>query len=144
VAGGFVLDGFPRSIPQAEGLDRYLGKTGKPLDAVVKLDVPKKVLIERMLGRRVCPQCHAVYHIDARPTTEIGICDRCGGTVAERADDDEDTFRRRLNVYDATTAPLINYYNRKGLLVVVNGDAPFVEVSATIDQALDDRGPDGR
>lgn len=130
VASGFVLDGFPRSIPQAEGLGSILGKKRIRLDAVVKIDVPKRVLLERMVSRRVCSSCGSVHNVSSNPPGVAGTCDRCGGALVQREDDNEETVRRRLNVYEAATAPLIDYYDGRGLLVIVDGDG---EVSAVFD-----------
>jgi adenylate kinase len=144
LADGFLLDGFPRSIPQAEGLDRILKKAGVRLDAVIKLDLPKKVLLERLTARRVCSKCQAVYNSISSPPRVDGVCDRCGGKLIAREDDTEETVRRRLNVYEATTAPLIDYYDARGLLVIVSGDGPIDQVEAAIDRALEGIAAKGR
>ncbi len=136
-AVGFILDGFPRSIPQAEGLDGFLGKRGWKLDRVLKIDVQKKAILERMTSRRVCPGCGAVYNILTQPPAKPGICDRCGSKLVQREDDTEETVRKRLNVYESATAPLIDYYDGKGLLSIIHGDGAVDQVFAQIVDALE-------
>lgn len=134
---GFVLDGFPRTIPQAEGLDRLLETLGRPLDAVVQLDVPDEVLIKRVSGRRSCPNCGAVFNIYYKPPRNDGICDQCGAALVLREDDAPDTVRRRLAIYRAQTQPLIEYYRRTPTPVLrVQGDRPPDEVAAAVERAL--------
>jgi adenylate kinase len=135
-AKGFVLDGFPRSIPQAEGLERILKKLGVKLDAVIKLDVPKRVLIERLTGRTSCPGCGSVYNLSSNPPAVAGKCDRCGGGLVLRVDDTEGTVRKRLNVYQASTAPLIDFYDSRGLLLIVHGLGPIPDVTAEIEKGI--------
>jgi adenylate kinase family enzyme len=140
VERGFLLDGFPRSIPQAEGLDRLLTGMGVGLDTVIKLDVPKKVLFDRMVGRRICRNCASVYNIASNPSKEAGVCDRCGSKIVQRGDDAEETVRKRLTVYEAATAPLIDYYDGQGLLVVIDGDGAVADVRTRLADAMRDRG----
>jgi adenylate kinase len=135
-ASGFILDGFPRSIPQAEGLSKILETVGGRLDAVLKLDVSKRVLLDRMTSRRVCGSCGAVYNLATILPATPGRCDRCGGELVQREDDTEETVRRRLNVYEAATAPLIDYYDARGLLVIIHGEDPAEEVAQEIERAL--------
>ncbi len=136
---GFILDGFPRSIPQAEGLDRILKKMGLALDAVVKLHLEKKTLIERLTSRWTCPACATVYNRISSPPRVAGICDRCGASLVQRDDDQPDTVRRRLNVYEMMTAPLIDFYDASGLLVIVDGDGTVAEVAERIARSLEER-----
>jgi adenylate kinase len=136
-AEGFILDGFPRSIPQADGLGVLLLRQGLSLDRVLKLDVSKKTLIERMTSRRVCPGCGDLYNMATRPPATAGRCDRCGTSLAQRDDDTEVTVRRRLNVYESSTAPLIDYYDGRRLLSIINGEGTPEEVSARILSALE-------
>ncbi len=143
-AGGFVLDGFPRSIPQAEGLDRILSKTGGSLSAVLKLHVPKRLLLERLTARRVCPACGAVYNLKSMPPVEPDKCDRCGGPLVQRKDDSAETVRKRLTVYEAATAPLIDYYDAHGLLVIVHGEGVVEDVTARIMRGLAGKNANGR
>jgi adenylate kinase len=136
-SAGFLLDGFPRTIPQAEALDRLLADLGRPLDAVVVIDVPDEVLVQRLSGRRTCPACGAVYNIYFEPPREAGLCDRCGGALSERADEAAATVRHRLEVYKRQTAPLIAYYEASMTPVQhVDGNRPAAEVEREIIQVL--------
>lgn len=138
---GFVLDGFPRSIPQAEGLTVLLAAFAADLDAVIKLDVSKRVLLERMTGRWVCgSNCGAVFNLRSNPPQKEGVCDRCGGRLVQREDDTEETVRKRLNVYEASTAPLIDFYDSRGILMIVDGEGTLDEVTARIERGLAERG----
>lgn len=143
---GFILDGFPRSIPQAEGLDDMLDRRQWRLHRVVKLDVPKKNILDRMTSRRVCPGCGAVYNLMTKAPQRLEICDVCGSKLIQRQDDTEETVRKRLNVYESSTAPLIDYYDGRGLLTIVNGDGPvervFAQITSVLDAAL--QGPNGQ
>lgn len=109
---GYILDGFPRTVPQAEGLDALLEEIDRPLDAVIVIDVADDLLIKRLSGRRSCPDCGAVYNVYFEPPATPGVCDVCGGTLVERADDTAATVRRRLEVYRENTEPLIEYYEQ--------------------------------
>lgn len=135
-AAGFVLDGFPRTLAQAEALDALLGDVGRPLQAAVALEVPEPVLLRRLSGRRVCPVCGATYHVDTDPPGPGGRCRRCGGVVVQREDDREETQRRRLEVYRADTEPLLRYYAGQGKLLTVDGDRPVEQVEEAIRVAL--------
>lgn len=120
-AQGFVLDGFPRTIPQAEALDRMLAKLGKKLDAVVSLEVPFELLMERGTGRRSCPTDGTVYHVTQNPPKTAGVCDKCGTPLIQREDDKPEVISKRLNKYDAETSVLKSYYAQHGLLRSING-----------------------
>jgi adenylate kinase len=120
-AQGFVLDGFPRTIPQAEALERMLAKLGKQLDAVVSLEVPHEKLIERGSGRRSCPSCGAVYHVYQSPPKRAGFCDKEGTGLIQREDDKAEVIEKRLQKYDAETSPLKRFYAQKGLLKSIDG-----------------------
>ncbi len=133
---GFLLDGFPRTISQAEALDDFLNEQGIKLDAVLNVDVPAEKLIRRMVGRRVCKTCGATYHVEFNPPKKDGICDNCGATLIQRADDTEATAKNRLEVYDRNTAPLLDYYEKQNILKVVNGDKPLDEVFESIKESL--------
>ncbi len=133
---GFLLDGFPRTISQAEALDSFLNEQGNKLDAVLNVDVPAEKLIRRMVGRRVCKTCGATYHVEFNPPKKDGICDNCGATLIQRADDTEATAKNRLEVYDRNTAPLLDYYEKQNILKVVNGDKPLDEVFESIKESL--------
>jgi adenylate kinase len=120
-AGGFILDGFPRTTAQAEALDRLLEEMSMNLDAVVLLQISDDEVVRRLANRRVCPSCGAIYNLIARPTKAEGICDVCGGQVIQRDDDQEAVIRNRLAVYRERTSPVIDYYEKKGLLFTVDG-----------------------
>ncbi|MBW3552567.1 MAG: adenylate kinase [Gemmatimonadetes bacterium] len=134
---GFVLDGFPRTLEQARGLDEILDELGIDLDAVVVLDVPDDEIVKRISGRRSCPECNAVYNVYFDPPAHAGICDRCGAALVERPDDDAATVARRLEVYRAQTEPLIEFYARSETPVrKVDGLRDVDEVQAAIREAL--------
>jgi adenylate kinase len=118
---GFILDGFPRTIPQAEALEPILAKIGKTIDHVINIEVESQELIRRLTGRRTCKNCGAMFHVLFQPPKKEGICDRCGGTLYQRADDKEETIRTRLKEYGVQTSPLIEYYRRKKTLRSVQG-----------------------
>lgn len=115
-AKGFILDGFPRTVPQAEALDELLAKLGLVLDATILFNVDDEVVVERLSGRRMCRKCGAIYHATFHPTRTEGVCDACGGEIYQRDDDREEVIRNRLAVYHDQTSPLIDYYRGKGLL----------------------------
>jgi adenylate kinase len=125
---GFILDGFPRSVSQAEELARMLGASGVALDKVIALDVPDEELVKRISGRRTCPKCGAMYHVTFEPPKTTGVCDKCGGELYQREDDAEETVRERLKVYAATTRPLIEHYGRMGILAEINGLGTLEEI----------------
>lgn len=118
---GFILDGFPRNVSQAKELDSLLGDLGKPLDVALVLDVPFEDLMKRLTGRRTCKSCGQMYNIYFSPPKVEGKCDVCGGELYQRADDNEETIKKRLEVYQSSTEPLIEYYRNKGILKVVEG-----------------------
>lgn len=117
---GFLLDGFPRTVSQAEALDHLLSDLEVNLDAVILLDVPDAVVIERLSGRRICRSCGTIFHVNFNPSTDGSRCDRCGGEIYQRDDDREEVIRNRLKVYYEQTSPLIEYYERKSLLKKVD------------------------
>ena len=126
---GFLLDGFPRTIPQAEALDEGLAKRGLKLDRVLNIDVDKDSLVKRLSGRRVCPNCGASYHIDNNPPKVEGICDVCQTPVILREDDKEQTVLDRIKVYDSQTKPLVDFYNKQDLVFTVDGTLPIDEIT---------------
>lgn len=126
---GALFDGFPRTIPQAEGLDTMLRKRGESLFAVIEITAPRDVLVQRLSGRRVCPNCGWTYHIEFDPPKIDSICDNCGHALIQRADDTPDAIERRLSLYDQQTAPLLNYYAERGLLKTVDGNRDMESVS---------------
>lgn len=133
---GYILDGFPRTAAQAEALDSMLERIGHKLDAVINLEVPDNELIRRLTGRRVCPNCAAVYHVDTMPPKEEGICDVCGATLIQRKDDQIDAITNRLEVYKVQTQPLIDYYRQRGKLTTIDGTIGVPQVAAAIHTAL--------
>lgn len=135
---GFMLDGFPRTLPQAEALDRMLGSMTKKIDHAVLVDVPDQELMARLTGRRTCrnSSCGKMYHVMFNPPKKEGVCDGCGSELYQRDDDSEATIRERLNVYNAQTAPLIDYYKEKGLLRRVEGVGPIDEIYTKIVKIL--------
>ncbi len=118
---GFILDGFPRTVPQAEALDKILEKMGKKIDYVINLVVPDVEILKRLTGRRTCRNCGAMYHVIYNPPKKEGVCDKCGGELYQRDDDKEETIKNRLKVYREQTEPLIEYYKAKGVLVDIDG-----------------------
>ena len=135
---GFILDGFPRTIPQADGLDRILNQSGQSLNRVISVEVPKDVLIERLAGRRTCRNCGALAHVIFDPPKREGVCDRCGGELYQRDDDREETVAHRLQVYENQTAPLVDYYRKRGVLREINGVGGIEEIRDRISQLLGD------
>ena len=129
---GCVLDGFPRTIPQAESLDAALAAKGEAIDYAIDVDVPDENIINRMSGRRACVACGATYHIVHIPTKVEGVCDRCGEKLILRDDDQPETVKKRLDVYHAQTQPLIDYYTEKNVLKSVDGTKDMEEVFQTI------------
>jgi adenylate kinase len=118
---GFLLDGFPRTVAQAESLDDYLEGRGKKIDHVLLFNVAENILISRITGRRVCSGCGASYNVNSMPPAKEGICDRCGGTIVQRSDDNEETVQNRISVYGRQTAPLVDYYKERGVLDSLDG-----------------------
>jgi adenylate kinase len=143
-SNGFVLDGFPRTIDQAEALDRMLAPLNQQLDVVLLLDVKRETLVQRLAGRRTCPNCGHVYNVYFSPSSIPDHCDRCPDhpVLVQRADDKEDVIKKRLEVYDAQTRPLIDHYRSKGLLRVVAGEGPLDEVFARMESAALHRADD--
>ncbi|HEY4659575.1 MAG: adenylate kinase [Candidatus Rokubacteria bacterium RIFCSPHIGHO2_12_FULL_73_22] len=135
---GFILDGFPRTIAQAEALGKVLAETGQALGAVVFFDVSEAELLRRLTGRRVCRQCQATYHLVSAPPAKTGICDKCGGELYQREDDSEKTVRNRLEVYTRQTAPLLDYYRGHSLLRTVRGEGPIDGIRRAIREAAGD------
>lgn len=116
---GIILDGFPRNIDQAKKLDEILASKGQKIDWVINLETPREEIIERMMNRRVCSKCKATYNLKLHPSKVLGICDVCGGELIRRADDsDEEAIKKRLEIYDTQTQPLVDFYNEKGIVIV--------------------------
>ena len=135
-AGGFVLDGFPRTAAQAEALDAMLKRRGQALDRVVFLDVGREELLRRLTGRRTCGQCGTAFHVVSAPPRTAGRCDECGGELIQRSDDTREAVANRLEVYEKQTAPLLAYYRQRGLLAPVAGESAMGDVAADIRTAV--------
>lgn len=133
---GFLLDGFPRTVPQAEAIAAALSDLELSLQAVINLDVPRDTLMQRLTGRRTCQDCGAIYHVDFQPPAQAGVCDRCGGPLYQRQDDVPDVIATRLDAYDRQTSPLLAFYETEGLLHNVRGDEPPDSVTAAIRHIL--------
>ncbi len=133
---GYLLDGYPRTIPQADALTGILEDIGKPLDVVLNIDVPNGELVSRLSGRRMCT-CGVSYHIDFNPTKQEGICDVCGGELYQRDDDKEEAIMQRLEVYSEQTQPLIDYYANTGIMVNIDGSGDIDDIFADICKALE-------
>ncbi|HEY71725.1 MAG: adenylate kinase [Chloroflexi bacterium] len=136
-AGGALLDGFPRTIAQAEALDAALTTQGHKIKLVPNIAVPDEVLVERVGGRRICRVCGESYHVQFNPPQKEGVCDRDGGELYQRDDDRPETVRKRLKVYWKQTSPLIDYYRDQGVLAEVNGDQPIEAVQAELRAAVE-------
>jgi adenylate kinase len=133
---GFILDGFPRTLAQAEGLEAILQNIGSALDHVLSVRVPESAIVERLAGRRTCKNCGALHHVVFNPSKIAGVCDRCGGELFQREDDREETVAARLRVYETQTAPLVNHYKERGLLREIDGLGRVEEIRSRIFAAL--------
>lgn len=134
---GFLLDGFPRTIAQADALQSLLNKMGEDIDHVLHVDVPEENLLERLTGRRICPTCGATYHVLYNPSKKEGVCDKDGSELIQRDDDKAETVKNRLEVNIEQTKPLLDYYRDKGYLVTINGDQEINEVFQDIQNKLE-------
>lgn len=133
---GFILDGFPRTVAQAEALDVALDDLGKPLDAVVNLRVDEDELVRRLSGRRVCPGCGEPFHVDSKPSRVEGVCDACNNALVHRADDQPEAIMNRLKVYKAQTEPVLGYYSGKGILKNIPAQGSIDDIQSRIAEAL--------
>lgn len=133
---GYILDGFPRNVAQAEALDKMLSSLGMALDAALSVDVPFDDLMKRLTGRRTCKSCGQMYNVYFNPPKKEGVCDKCGGELFQRDDDKEETIKKRLEVYNSQTAPLIEYYGKKGILKSVKGTGSIDEIFNNICKVL--------
>ncbi|HRF60016.1 MAG TPA: adenylate kinase [Fimbriimonadaceae bacterium] len=138
VVGGFLLDGFPRTVAQAEALDCLLDDLGLPIERAISIHVDDEVVVERLSGRLTCSQCGEIYHRVNRPPLHEGVCDKCGGELIVRADDQPETIRKRLRLFHETTEPVIGYYARSGRLVRIDGTRSPEEVYQSILESLKD------
>ncbi len=136
-SGGALLDGFPRTVAQAEALDKALAEHGHQIDLVLDIRVPRPELIARVTGRRLCRSCGASYHMKFAPPKVDGVCDKCGGELYQRDDDTEETAGTRLEVYEAQTKPLVAYYEQTGVLVGIDGDQSIDAVTAALKDAIE-------
>jgi adenylate kinase len=136
---GYLLDGFPRTVAQAEQFENWLKEHGQTLDAVVDLEVPNETIVRRLSARRVCPACHETYHLVNRPPKTDEVCDVCGHAVVQRDDDRAEVVRERLRVYHDRTQPVLNYYRERGLLLPIDGTRPVAEVTEGIVNAVAER-----
>ncbi len=134
---GYLLDGYPRTIPQADALDIILREIGKPLDVVINIDVSDDSLVERLSGRRTCPTCGESYHVVFNPPEQQGVCEVCGSQLYQRDDDREEVIRQRLAVYNQKTKPLIDYYAKAGILVNIDGSRSVNEVFRAVSRVMD-------
>ncbi len=135
-ASGFILDGFPRTLPQAEALDRIMDELNRELEKIVFFSAPEEVLVMRLAGRRVCSECGTTYHIEHNPPSQEGICDKCGGKLIQREDDREETVVRRLQVNRDKTQQLVNYYEKQGKLTTIDADRSLEEVKIQLKEAV--------
>ena len=139
-AKGFFLDGFPRTQEQATELEKMLQAKGQPVDAVISVRVPREEVVRRLSGRRSCPKCQAVYHVDFAPPRQDGRCDRCDTPLVQRSDDRPETIEARLSVYEEQTAPLIDYYRKRGLLSELDGSGSIEDVQHRLQGILSKHG----
>ena len=136
---GFLLDGFPRTVPQAEALEQMLGQLGRHIDYVINVDVDQSILMERLTGRRICKECGSTYHLVFNPPSKEGICDKCGGELYQRADDNEETVGNRLEVNVKQSKPLLDFYEAKGYLRNIDGQQPIGQVFSDIEKLFGGR-----
>ena len=135
-AKGFLLDGFPRTVFQAEALDGIMKELGTKLDVALNIDVDAEALVGRITGRRMCRSCGTPYHVTFSPSKVQGVCDACGGELYQRDDDKEETVRKRLEVYNSQTLPLIEYYRKQGIIVDIDGNQPMEKVTEAFLKAI--------
>ncbi len=135
-AKGFILDGFPRTVEQADALEKILADLGKSLTRVLNIHVPAEDLIERAVGRRICKNCGATYHVKFNAPKVENVCDKCGGELYQRADDTAETMKNRLSVYEASTRPLIEYYKKAGKYTEIDGRQPIGKVTEDLENVL--------
>ncbi len=135
-AKGFILDGFPRTVEQADALEKILSELGKSLTQVLNIHVPEEDLVERAVGRRICKNCGSTYHVKFNPSKIENICDNCGGELYQRADDNAETMKNRLSVYEKSTRPLIEYYKKAGKYTEIDGRQPIDKVTEDLVKVL--------
>ncbi len=135
-AGGFILDGFPRTVEQADALNEILKAQGRSLSAVINISVPLEDLIERGVGRRICRNCGATYHVKFHAPAKENVCDACGGELYQRGDDTAETMQKRLSVYESSTRPLIDYYKQSGIYAEIDGKQKIEKVTEDLENVL--------
>lgn len=135
-AGGFILDGFPRTVEQADALNEILKAQGRSLSAVINISVPLEDLIERGVGRRICRNCGATYHVKFHAPAKENVCDSCGGELYQRGDDTAETMQKRLSVYESSTRPLIDYYKQSGIYAEIDGKQKIEKVTEDLENVL--------
>ncbi len=133
---GFMLDGFPRTVQQAQDLDTMLAKAGKPLDFALNMEADLNIILKRLTGRRVCRKCGALFHMTNKPSKKAGVCDSCGGELYQRSDDNEETIRKRMDVYFASTQPIIDYYAKQGKIKKLDGNLETVDLCQALEKML--------
>lgn len=133
---GFLLDGFPRTVPQAEALDNILNEMNRSIDYVIHIDVDREILMERLTGRRICRDCGATYHLVFNPPKQPNVCDKCNGELYQRDDDNEETVANRLEVNINQQQPLLDYYEKKGVLKTIDGSRKIEEVFQEVDTLI--------
>ncbi len=133
---GYLLDGFPRTLVQAEAFGEIANKIGKPVEVVIALEVGFDVLVDRITGRRICPNCGAIYHIKGHPSKVEGICDECGGELQQRKDDTVEKLRQRMDEYENSTKPVIDYFDKQGVVERIDAGKPAAEVFEDVKKAL--------
>jgi len=133
---GFILDGFPRTLPQGEALARMFEARGEQIDRVIYLQIDSEAVVHRLIGRRICSQCGEEYHVEFKKPSQEGICDQCSGKLIQRDDDHEEKILTRLGVYESQTAPLIDYYSKQGVLVKVMASGEIAEITKRIEETL--------
>ena len=133
---GYLLDGFPRTLVQAEAFGEIANKIGKPVECVIALEVGFDILVDRITGRRICPNCGAIYHIKGHPSKVEGICDECGGELQQRKDDTVEKLRQRMDEYENSTKPVIDYFDKLGVVERIDAGKPAAEVFEDVKKAL--------
>ena len=132
----YMLDGYPRTVAQAQALDQILTRLGKPLDFALTMDADLNIILKRLTGRRVCRKCGALYHLTNKPSKQAGVCDACGGETYQRGDDNEETIRKRMQIYAESTEPIIDYYAKQDKLKTVDGNKETVDLCNELVQML--------
>jgi adenylate kinase len=136
---GFILDGFPRTLPQAKALEELMNEMGIKLDKVISLNVPDELIVGRITGRRVCKDCGASFHVEFNPSKKEGVCDYCGGELIIRKDDTADTVKSRLEAYHTQTEPLFDFYKQKGVMVEIDGTKDVKDVTKDMFKVIEER-----